>query len=409
MTSRTHGWLLGTVFAFGCLAGSCGDDQRPQLGEGDTGTLQLSLTAAAPSGVTYRLDNAVFQITNYANGYSASVSGADPTLLVDLPPSIYSYDYFIVLNDGWTLYEVAPGGAERPVAATLANNYQSFTIRSQRTTPRLFQFKAGSFVITVGDGALAVNVTVDDTLVDDFEDGDGVLPAIGGRYGAWVSFNDGTGTQTPASGSPVLPEVVDASANYVLHETGSSFAVQGPLPSGGFAFGAGVGVNINQDPVTFMPGPYDASGYEGIAFNFRYAVPSNLVPLQILGFYVGTSATTPIAEGGTCVSDCYDDYSFVGSVPFSPLYFSGFFRWSDLTQQGFGTPVPFDPATIISFKWIVQFPDYAQDVSANTFDFQLDNLAFVRTPPLDHDSYTLSAASTGPWARTTLGAGQRSK
>jgi len=391
------------------LAGSCGDDQRSESGENDTGTLQLPLTTTASSGVTYRLADAVFQITNYATGFTATVSGDDPTLLVELAPSIFSFDYFIVLQDGWTLYEVAPGGAERPVAATLLNNFQSFTIRSQRTTPLFFQFKAGSFVITVGDGALAVNVTVDDTLVDDFEDGDGVLPAIGGRRGAWVTFNDGTGTQTPAAGTPVVPEVVDASANYVLHETGASFAIQGPLPSGAFAFGAGVGVNINQDPVTSMPRPYDASGYEGIGFDFRYAFPSNLVPLQILGFYVGTSATTPIAEGGTCVDSCYDDYSFVGSVSFSPLYFSGFFRWSDLTQQGFGTPVPFDPATIISFKWLVQFPDFGQPVSANTFDFQLDNLTFIRTPPLDHDSLTLSAASKAAWARSTLGAGQRAR
>jgi hypothetical protein len=375
----------------------------------ETGTLQLPLVTTPSSGVTYRLANAVFQITNFANGVSTSVSGDDPTLLVELPPSVFSFDYFIVLQDGWTLYEVSPNGSEREVAATLLNNFQSFTIKAQRTTPLYFQFKAGSFVITVGNGALSVNVTVDDTLVDDFEDGDGSLPALGGRRGNWVTFNDGTGTQTPAAGTPVVPEVVDGSASYVLHETGNSFAVQGPLPSGAFAFGAGVGVNINQDPVTGMARPYDASGYQGIGFDFRYAFPSELVPLQILGFYVGTSATTPVAEGGTCTANCYDDYSFIGSVSFSPQYFSGFFLWSDLTQQGFGTPVPFDPATIISFKWIVQFPDFGQPISANTFDFQLDNVTFVQTPPLDHDSITVSATSMAAWTRSTLGAGQRSR
>jgi hypothetical protein len=371
--------------------------------------LQLPLTTTASSGVTYRLADAVFQISNFATGFFTTVSGDEPTLLVELAPSVFSFDYFIQLLDGWTLYEVAPDGSERPVAATLLNNFQSFTIRAQRTTPIFFQFKAGSFVITVGNGTLSVNVTVDDTLVDDFEDGDGVLPAIGGRRGAWVTFNDGTGTQTPAPGTAIVPEVLDASANFVLHETGANFAVQGPLPSGAFAFGAGVGVNLLQDPATGMPMPYDASGYEGIGFDFRYAFPSALVPLQILGFYVGTSATTPVAEGGTCVANCYDDYSFVGSVPFSPLFFSGFFRWSDLVQQGFGTPVPFDPATIISFKWIVQFPDFGQPISANTFDFQLDNLTFVRTPPLAGGAVAVSAATQTAWARSTLGAGQRSR
>jgi hypothetical protein len=409
MRTTTRNWLSVLVVTVAWTVAACGDNGTAAV-DADTGTLRLPLVTTTPSGgVTYRLADAVFQITNYANGYSAAVSGNDATLVVDLPPSVFSFDYFIVLQDGWTLYEVSPGGSERPVAATLLNNFQSFTIKSQRTTPLYFQFKAGSFVVTIGDGTLSVNVTVDDTLVDDFEDGDGALPAIGGRRGTWVTFNDTTGTQTPAAGTPVIPEVVDASATYVLHETGSGFAVQGPLPNGAFAFGAGVGVNINQDPLTGMPRPYDASSYDGIGFNFRYAFPSDLVPLQILGFYVGTSATTPVAEGGTCTANCYDDYAFIGSISFSPEFFSGFFRWSDLRQQGFGTPVPFDPATIISFKWIVQFPDFGQAVSANTFDFQLDNLTFVRTPPLDHDASAVSATAMASWTRSTLGAGQRGR
>jgi len=93
-------------------------------------------------------------------------------------------------------------------------------------------------------------------------------------------------------------------------------------------------------------------------------------------------------------------------VSFSPQFFSGFFRWADLRQQGFGTPVPFDPATIISIKWIVQFPDFGQPVSANTFDLQLDNVTFVQSPPLTTGA---AAARTGSaaWTRSDLGAGQR--
>src|SRR6187551_2948522 len=406
MRRITAGWSLWGVLMVACVTGSCGRDAVHAPDDAETGTLQFPLTTTTPSGVTYRLANAVFEISNFATGLMMSVSGDDPTLVVELPPSIFSFDYFIFLQDGWSLYEVAPDGSERLVSATLLNNFQGFTIKAQRTTPLFFQFKVGSFVVTIGNGMLSVNIRIDDTLIDDFEDGDGLLLAGGGRRGAWVSFNDGTGTQSPVPGTALVPEVVDASASYVLHETGSNFATQGPLPSGAFAFGAGVGVNLRQDVVTGMPGPYDASGYDGIGFDFRYAFPSNQVPLQILGFYVATSATTPVAEGGTCVANCYDDYSFVGAVSFSPQFFSGFFRWADLRQQGFGTPVAFDPATIISIKWIVQFPDFGQPVSANTFDFQLDNVTFVQSPPLTNSA---AAARTGSaaWTRSDLGAGQR--
>ncbi len=392
----------------GGVTSGCGKDAPSAVGEGETGTLRMPLTSAGPAGVSYRLANATFQISNFATGFTTTASGDVPTLVVDLPPSTFSFDYQIFLQDGWTLYEVGPGGDEHALNATVLNSYQYFTIKPQRTTPLLYQFKAGSLVVTIGDGMLAVNISVDDTLIDDFEDGDGVLPSIGGRHGRWLTFNDTTGTQTPAVGSPVVPEVVSADASYVLHETGSNFAVQGPLPDGTFAFGAGVGVNLKQDDATGMVSPYDASAYDGFSFNFRYAFPNNVVPLQVLGFYVGTSATTPVAEGGTCVDNCYDDYAYIGSVPFSPLYFSGFLPWSVLRQQGFGTPVAFDPATIISLKWIVQFPDFGQPITANTFDFQLDNVVFMKTPPLVNGNSN-SALAASAWQPSKLGAGQRSR
>jgi hypothetical protein len=70
---------------------------------------------------------------------------------------------------------------------------------------------------------------------------------------------------------------------------------------------------------------------------------------------------------------CFDDFGFVGSVPFSPSTFSGVLPFEALTQGGFGTPATFDAATILSLEWIIAFPDVGQPASANQFDFQLDD------------------------------------
>ena len=68
--------------------------------------------------------------------------------------------------------------------------------------------------------------------------------------------------------------------------------------------------------------------------------------------------------------------------------------------------MPFDPATIISIKRIVQFPDFGQPVTANTFDFQLDNVTFIQSPPLTNSA---AARADSGWKRSDLGAGQRSQ
>ena len=321
--SSTGAW--GALIALGAVAVVLGCEAPPTTtgGREPLGTLQLPLISTTPAGTTYRLSNATFVIVNGSVGVSILVSGDDPTLTVELPPSLFSFDYQVSLQDGWTLSVVEPGGTERPISATLLNNFQAFTIRSQRTTPVTFQFKAGSSVVTFGDGALSISILVDDTTIDDFEDGDGLIVPIGGRSGAWFTFNDGTGTQTPPPGAPIVPEVLAADASYVLHETGTGFAPVGELPDGSFAFGAGLGVHLRHDDATGLPLPYDASGYEGIGFSFRYAFPSAVSFFQILGFYVATSATTPVAEGGTCTASCYDDYSFVGDISFSPLLLLG--------------------------------------------------------------------------------------
>lgn len=388
--------LLG---AAGCLGGRDVSVLDADLGPADTvavtGTLQLPLTAASPSGAGYRLRNARFAITNpfVDPPVDSVVSGDSDLLSVELPPSAFAFDYTIALQDGWTLVEIGPDGKEHPVASTLdGSSFQSFTIKSARVTPITYQFVASGTQVATGNGSVAVRVAVDDTAIDDFEDGDGDLIAIARRNGSWFTFNDGTGVETPAPDSPVLPEVVDASANRLLHVTGQNFSPAVPLPDGGFAFGAGVGVDLRVDPETQLALPYDASGYDGMRFDYTLSFSAST---QVgLSFLVATSATTPVEEGGTCTTGCSDDFGVFGVLPFSPFSFSSSFSWDQLTQQGFGTPVAFDPRTILAFKWIVAFPDVGQGVSANDFDLQLDNVSFT-APAVSAPSAAPPPAASG--------------
>jgi hypothetical protein len=197
--------------------------------------------------------------------------------------------------------------------------------------------------------------------------------------------------QTPAAGAEVLPEVVDASADFVLHTTAAGFAPIGLLlPDGNNAFGAGLGASLSVDPETGIGRPYDASGYAGLDFTFSMAFPPT-TPVQ-LAVLVATSATTPPESGGTCTAACFDDFALVGAIPFSPFFFSGGFTWDQLAQQGFGTPAEFDPATIVSIKWLVQFPNSGQPAAADNFDFQLDDVAFFT------DAATAGIAPAAPEA-----------
>jgi hypothetical protein len=261
MNARCNVWTLAVAMVFAGAGTGCSASRDGQASAEPTGTLSVALTGTTATGTSYHLTNAVFEIQNYyaEPPIDLTVSGSDPTLLVQLPPSISTFglDYAITLQPGWTLNAVNADGSETPLGATLLDNDISFTIKPQRTTPITFDFKATEQVATTGNGAAGVSVAVDDTLIDDFEDGTGNIAPLGGRSGGWFTYNDGTGTETPAPGAPVLPTVIDTSANYLLRVTGTGFASEGSLLDGGYAFGAGVGVDLLTKATTVLP--YDAS------------------------------------------------------------------------------------------------------------------------------------------------------
>jgi hypothetical protein len=182
-----------------------------------------------------------------------------------------------------------------------------------------------------------------DALIDDFEHKDGAIYPRGGRHGAWITFNDGTGMQTPASGMPLVPELWagDAgSGSHALHTSGTSFTT----------WGAAVQVSLSSMP-------YDAQGYSGIRFTYASTTP--------LIFGVGTVATTPPPQG-SCASDCYGHFGV--RLPASARLTTVEASWDEL-YQSFGAPAVFDPTQLLALQW--NFP------VGSPFDFWLDDVAFV--------------------------------
>ena len=105
--------------------------------------------------------------------------------------------------------------------------------------------------------------------------------------------------------------------------------------------------------------PYNASIYTGIHFCTKGTGTASV--------RITTAATTPIAEGGSCASNCYDHFAL--SVTLTADWTCQDVLWSQFTQGNWGTAATFDPASLIAFQ--VQF---AQNT---TFDLYIDDLTFL--------------------------------
>ena len=187
-------------------------------------------------------------------------------------------------------------------------------------------------------------------LIDDFESGDGSLPATNGRDGAWYSYNDETvgGVQSPVPATMFTPESGGPSgAGLAAHTTGSGFTL----------WGAGIGADFNNNGS--VRGSYDASAYQGVTFWARGSVTLN--------FKILSAPTTPIDQGGTCsATDCEDHHQAAVSLNGSWAQYS--FSFAELTQQGWGSAATFNAKEVISLQFEVE-----QDTA---FDFWVDDIGF---------------------------------
>lgn len=325
--------------ALGLPSLGCAVAHEEPVETANVGTAKVALLGTSRSGVTYRLTGANLRVVGPT---STLLSGDDDTLSAEL----IAGDYTVELEAGWLLSEVRDDGSLRPVEAELASpNPIAFTIVRSETTEVSFVFRVKGENVSLGRGTLLVGIEIDDGLVDDFEDGDGLVSPIGGRNGAWFVFNDGTGVQSPEPGIETLPEP-NAEGGFSLQTSGDGFVL----------FGAGVGASLAFSGTSVLP--YDASSYGGVRFRVRSSFDYR--------FGIGTLATTPVADGGTCLANCFDDHVIsLGATDSTTVEI----RFTDLAQLGFGTPAAFVSSEVLFLKWF--FPP------GLPFDVEIDDVELV--------------------------------
>jgi endoglucanase len=183
-------------------------------------------------------------------------------------------------------------------------------------------------------------------LIDDFEDGDMHMPMIEHRAGQWLTFNDGTGNQTPRAGEPFSAARMAGgrgASHFGVHSFGGKFTKWGAM------------LNVSLNPHHC----YDASAYGGVEFWARGRGEIR----------VGVKVTQVVSEefGGSCQHDCFDSHT--KRIKLSRNFEHIVVRWEELKQTGFGEAVPFDPHSLDSIEFSV-LPEQTP------FDFWLDDVSF---------------------------------
>ncbi len=176
---------------------------------------------------------------------------------------------------------------------------------------------------------------------------EGVTGIKGGTLrGSWYASNDGSVQQTPESGSFARGAGLDGpgagGTMYALHSTAN-------VP-GGADWGATVQLDFGQ--------VVNASRWQGVRF---WAKGSGNVRLNLV-----TQGTLPSDAGGTCNGECYDSHGT--KVGLNSDWNEVKVYFSDLRQEGFGTAIDFDPATILAIALQTKDP--------GSYDFWIDEMEF---------------------------------
>ena len=175
----------------------------------------------------------------------------------------------------------------------------------------LFQVGASTtFDFWVDDVSLIPDVT---ELVDDLEDGDAAIPEIAGRQGNWITYNDGTGTQTPPPSVLFTPDSPGLDSSYAARTFGSGFT----------SWGATLAVELNRDSTT--KATYDASDYIGVSF---WARAAGTLPVRFMVSDINTDS-----DGNVC-SNCFDHFG--ADITLDTTWQRYVLTWWQLDQQGWG-------------------------------------------------------------------------
>jgi predicted chitinase len=170
------------------------------------------------------------------------------------------------------------------------------------------------------------------------------------QWNAWQLTNDATpgGTQTPMGA--FAPEISNADLHYSAHTTGNGFT----------NWGAGLVLNLASARKC-----YDLSKFTGFKFSAKGPARGLIVAAQVPG-------VLPTTSGGTCATNCFDSHKT--SVVLTSDFADYTLYWGQFQQAGWGTPVVFQGTDVQVFDFEVGPADMP-------FDFWIDNISFIDTPP----------------------------
>lgn len=196
-------------------------------------------------------------------------------------------------------------------------------------------------------------------LLDDMEDGNGLVARVADRSGSWWLATDGTsGTTTPAADQPPPPEAIlggRCGSQRAIRVTGQGFTSWGAVLSAGMAYST-------------QPEPSDLSAFTGIRFWARVGEQNT----SSVRAQFQDGQTRP--EGEQCVNspgdpeECYNGFGITLS-PIDTRWRMYELKFSQMTQRDFGhRAAALDPAHIYSFEFNLD-PN-------SVFDLWVDDLWF---------------------------------
>jgi hypothetical protein len=204
-------------------------------------------------------------------------------------------------------------------------------------------------------------------LIDDMEDGNGVICNSGGRQGSWWTGGDGPeGTLSPAQGATFTMAPIPGGR-------GDSRMAARMAGSGFTSLGAWMGLNL--DSSGGVTRPYDASAHGGVTFWMKTDALDVGVELPI-------SATTSASDGGSCIDsattfNCENHFSFFITPPKTDDWIQYHVPFSALWQAGDGGDAngnvivgsaTWDPTSLFE----VQFSVHTEA----SFELWIDDLSF---------------------------------
>jgi hypothetical protein len=233
-------------------------------------------------------------------------------------------------------------------------------------TPQGSPTQAFQFAVDDVSFLPAASACTSPLMIDDMEDGDGLVCRNSAYSGGWfVIVSPDGGTTSPLPNTVVLPEAIPSGGRSgslkAIHFSGTGL---GSVPE--YAI---VGVSLNGSGV-----PYDAAYHRGVTLWARSASGSLKVRMNMV-----TMETLPEELGGSCVYDgydsCYDHFgAFLTLTPTWQQYTIGF--QGGLAQEGWGVVATLDLAHLLSIDFLMDRHPVRTPNNPADFEYWIDDVQF---------------------------------